>query len=535
MSHVLHKSDLHELIVLEDKHNDESIKVDDGGKGNAHFIDEHHLVLHKDGKVDDRTTIYDPFKFKEILENYSKPIEPDHLFECLPSNLRPSPDGEGSGLEKANYSVPTSIPPMVLPLLHGLAQQMVKAGHQQQLIKTYRDTRRAVLEQSLQKLGVERFSKDEVHKMKWDILGAKIKNWIHYMRISVKLLFAMEKKNCNQIMDGVEPLRDQSFAEITTVSFDMLLSFGYAIAISRSPDKQFVMIDMYEIMREFQSEFELLFASKPCTEMKEDALNLTKLLAQTVQETIADFEDAVEMDTTETAVIDGSVHPLTSYVVTYVKYLFDYKSTLRLIFQEFDSANDPDTELRSAIRGIMRALRNNLDGKSRQYEEAALTQLFLMNNMYYIVRNFKRTEEARNWLGDDWVQTYGRIVQQHAQRYQTISCNKLLQCITVQSSDSSSIEDENITKTLVEDKFNTFNSQFEELHQRQCQWIVPDIELRESLRLAIAEILLPPYKSFLKLNGPIIEDGKNPQKYIRFTPEDLEQKLNDFFEGQNLD
>lgn len=57
--------------------------------------------------------------------------------------------------------------------------------------------------------------------------------------------------------------------------------------------------------------------------MKEDALNLTKLLAQTVQETIADFEEAVEMDATETAVMDGSVHPLTSYVVTYVKYLFE--------------------------------------------------------------------------------------------------------------------------------------------------------------------------------------------------------------------
>lgn len=79
---------------------------------------------------------------------FSKPIEPDHLFECLPSNLRPSSYGEGSGekshdphhngLEKSDFTVPTIIPPMVLPLLHDLAQQMVKDGHQQQLIKTYR-------------------------------------------------------------------------------------------------------------------------------------------------------------------------------------------------------------------------------------------------------------------------------------------------------------------------------------------------------------------------------------------------------------
>lgn len=80
---------------------------------------------------------------------------------------------------------------------------------------------------------------------------------------------------------------------------------------------------------------------------------------------------------------------------------------------------------------------------------------------------------------------------------------QILQCITVQSSGNSPIKNKSKTKTLVKDKFKSFNSQFEELRQRQCQWIVPDIELRESLRLAIAEILLPSYKSFLKRFGYI--------------------------------
>jgi len=31
---------------------------------------------------------------------------------------------------------------------------------------------------------------------------------------------------------------------------------------------------------------------------------------------------------------------------------------------------------------------------------------------------------------------------------------------------------------------------------------------------------------------PMIESGKNPQKYIRFSPEDLERMLNEFFEGK---
>jgi len=57
--------------------------------------------------------------------------------------------------------------------------------------------------------------------------------------------------------------------------------------------------------------------------MREAALNLSKRLAQTAQETFVDFEEAVEKDATKTTVMDGTVHPLTSYVINYVKFLYE--------------------------------------------------------------------------------------------------------------------------------------------------------------------------------------------------------------------
>jgi len=66
-----------------------------------------------------------------------------------------------------------------------------------------------------------------------------------------------------------------------------------------------------------------------------------------------------------------------------------YQTTLRLLFQEFDS-KDPDSELGAVTTRIMHALQNNLDGKSKQYKDVALTQLFLMNNVHYIVRSVRR-------------------------------------------------------------------------------------------------------------------------------------------------
>ncbi|KAG2383990.1 Exocyst complex component [Vigna angularis] len=475
-------------------------------------------------------------EFKHLLTNYSKPVEPDRLFECLPNSLRPSNSGkqsEGGGRnhsgkqssEAVTFALPTLIPPRVIPLLHDLAQQMVQAGHQQQLFRIYRETRATVLEQSLRKLGVERLSKDDVQRMQWEVLEAKIGNWIHYMRIAVKLLIAGEKKICDQIFDGVDSLKSQCFAEVTASSVAMLLSFGEAVAKSkRSPEKLFVLLDMYEIMRELQPEIEKLFESKACTEMREAAINLSKRLAQTAQETFVDFEEAVEKDATKTTVMDGTVHPLTSYVINYVKFL--YQSTLKLLFHEFDP-NDPDGQLAIITTRIMQALQTNLDGKSKQYKDPALTQLFLMNNIHYIVRSVRRSE-AKDMLGDDWVQIHRRIVQQHANQYKRISWAKILQCLTVPASENNNA----VTRTMIKDRFKTFNDQIEELHQRQSQWTVPDSELRESLRLAVAEVLLPAYRSFLKRFGPVIENGKNPYKYMVYSPEHLEQMLGEFFESK---
>nr|GFA40168.1 exocyst complex component EXO70A1-like [Tanacetum cinerariifolium] len=96
----------------------------------------------------------------------------------------------------------------------------------------------------------------------------------------------------------------------------------------------------------------------------------------------------------------------------------------------------------------------------------------------------------------------------------------ILQCLTVYVPGNDGISQAN-----VKERFKTFNTQFEELHQCQYQWSVPDSELRESLRLAVDEVLLPAYRSYRNRFGPMIEGCKYPSKYIRFTPEDLERIL----------
>uniref|UniRef100_M1BJ62 Exocyst subunit Exo70 family protein n=1 Tax=Solanum tuberosum TaxID=4113 RepID=M1BJ62_SOLTU len=73
----------------------------------------------------------------------------------------------------------------------------------------------------------------------------------------------------------------------------------------------------------------------------------------------------------------------------------------------------------------VKALQTNLDGKSKQYKDPSLTNLFLMNNIHYMVRSVRRSE-AKDLLGDDWVQRHRRVVQQHANQYKRIAWAKVL-------------------------------------------------------------------------------------------------------------
>ncbi|XP_042463890.1 exocyst complex component EXO70A1-like [Zingiber officinale] len=276
--------------------------------------------------------------------------------------------------------------------------------------------------------------------------------------------------------------------------------------------------------------------------MRNSAFTLTRHLAQTAQETFGDFQEAVEKDASKTFIADGTVHPLTSYVINYVKFLFDYQATLKQLFQEFGPGDGASSQLASITMRIMQALQRNLDVKSKMYKDTALQYLFLMNNIHYIVKSARRSE-AKDLLGDDWIQRHRRIVQQNANQYRRVAWSKILQTLSAQGLSSSGgsgvpgIEGGGssglVPKAILKDRFKSFNMQFEELCMRQCEWTVPDQELRESLRLAVAEVLLPAYRSFLKRFGPLLENGKNPSRYIKYSPENLETKLGELFEGQS--
>ncbi|OEL16420.1 Exocyst complex component EXO70A1, partial [Dichanthelium oligosanthes] len=444
-------------------------------------------------------------EFRQLMGTYSKPIEPDRLFDCLPKPLLASkgdPEAVGEqpskSFETVIYRTPTLIPPGILPLLHDIARQLVQDGNQQSCYRIYRYARGSALQLSLQKLGIEKLSKD-VQRMEWVALKMNIGTWTQVMQITIKVLLAGERKICDQIFDGISFNKDQYFAELAGSSVMTLLSFGDTVARSkRSDESLFVLLEMYSVMHELQPEVEVISQGKLCSEIQDAALNLTKSLAQAAQEALVDFEEAVEKDSSKTIMQNGTVHPFTIEVNNCVKSLFE--------------------------------------------------------------------SHAEDILGGDWIQRHRKIVQQNANQYKRVTWARILQTLTIQgtgctgSSSPSDVSSSGVSRNMIKERFKSFNMQFEELHAKQSQWTIPDQELRDNLRLAVAEVLLPAYRSFINLFGyvmlvflanaiilfcnmtvllfltfrSLIQRGKNPHKYIKHSPEALDQLLSQFFKGQQV-
>ena len=87
------------------------------------------------------------------------------------------------------------------------------------------------------------------------VLNVGILKLVLVMNVQIKLLFSAEHKLCDQIWYRLDPYREKCFADVTDSSVHMLLSFGEAIAKSKkTPEKLFVLLDMYETMRDLQPE-----------------------------------------------------------------------------------------------------------------------------------------------------------------------------------------------------------------------------------------------------------------------------------------
>ncbi|XWS71908.1 hypothetical protein CRYUN_Cryun03dG0178900 [Craigia yunnanensis] len=420
--------------------------------------------------------------------------------------------------------------------LHGIAKRMVAAGFGKECAHVYSTCRREFLEESISRLGLQKLSIDEVQKMPWQELEAEIERWIKAANVALRILFPSERRLCDRVLFGFSSAADLSFMEVCRGSTIQLLHFADAIAIgSRSPERLFKVLDVFETLRDLMPEFDSVFSDHYCLVLRNEAVTIWKRLGEAIRGIFMELENLIRRDPAKAAVPGGGLHPITRYVMNYLRAACRSRQTLEQVFDEsnvvvpsnkLDDRGSSLSSLSVQMAWIMELLESNLEVKSKIYRDSALCSVFMMNNVRYIVQKVNDSELG-SLLGDDWIRKHTAKVRQYCTNYQRSSWNKILGTLKL---DNSSLASNAIAKSMKE-KIKSFNLQFEEVCKTQSTWIVFDEQLREELRISVSRLLSPAYRNFIGRLQCIPEIGRNADKLIRYDPEDIEARINELFEG----
>ncbi|KAJ0709284.1 putative exocyst complex component Exo70, cullin repeat-like-containing domain superfamily [Helianthus annuus] len=425
--------------------------------------------------------------------------------------------------------------------LKAIADRMIRSGYEKECCQVYCNVRRDVLDECLLILGVEKVSIEEVQRIEWKVLDEKMKKWIQAVKVVVKALLFGEKQLCEQVFSESELIKEVSFVETTKGCVMQVLNFGEAVAIGqRSSEKLFRILDMYDVVADVLPDFETLFVDESgelvCNEVKA----VLSGLGEAAIGTFVEFENAVKGENSRRALQGGEIHPVTRYVMNYLKLLVDYSEILNILLpnsqdydlnsKEVDDIDSGDTlsPVSCRLLSLITSLEANLEEKSRLYDDNALKYIFLMNNILYIVQKVKDSD-LRNLLGDRWIRKHSGQIRQWHTSYLRSAWGKALLCL---KDDGIGGGSSSASKLLLKERFKNFNACFEEIYRIQSLWRVPDDQLREELRISISEKVLPAYRAFVGRFGSQLDGGRHSGKYVKYTIDDLENYLSDLFEGK---
>ncbi|KAG8235569.1 hypothetical protein J437_LFUL013119 [Ladona fulva] len=272
---------------------------------------------------------------------------------------------------------------------------------------------------------------------------------------------------------------------------------------------------------------------------------------------LEDFIESVKGDASTALPKDGTVHELTSNSLTFLEQLLDfvdtiggilsrdpqYTSLLQHLTQQapppplHSQADKNKVLLGIYIRRVLVQLNLALVGKSELYGagDACLRAIFRLNNSHYVSTALARSGllSVVSLAQPDCQQSYLDMIKENKRLY-TQSWNRLLSYICGADDvpaavvQAGKLRDKD--RSLVKEKFAGFNKEIEEIVKTQRGYSIPAVELREEVKKDNRELIVPKYKAFFEKYSNI-PFTKNPEKYVKYTPEQVADLINQLFDA----
>ncbi|XP_055628943.1 exocyst complex component 7 [Toxorhynchites rutilus septentrionalis] len=245
---------------------------------------------------------------------------------------------------------------------------------------------------------------------------------------------------------------------------------------------------------------------------------------------------------------DATVYELTSNTIWFLEQLQEHCDTIGSILQtESIYTNDLDriashknvpieqknkALLGIYVRKVLGELNYTIATKSEQYGDLATKQLFKLNNTHYILKSLQRSNliDIVALTEHDCEKRYQKMIQDLKRAYLS-SWSKLLANITpledIPKPVGNRVKDKE--RAIIKERFSSFNKELDDALRTQRAISVPDVLLREGIKRDNAEHIVPHYNAFFEIYSDV-HFSKNPEKYVKYRPTDVNAMLNSFFD-----
>ncbi|XP_023540144.1 exocyst complex component EXO70B1-like [Cucurbita pepo subsp. pepo] len=423
-----------------------------------------------------------------------------------------------------------------------IAETMICAGYEKECCFSYSLLRQSSFKGILNKYGYENISIDDIQKMQWEILQSEIDKWMAVVNKCSSSLFPGEWKLCDAVFADHPFIAHTLFSGLTRGIVIKLLNFANAVVLTkRSAEKMFKLLDMYETLRDLIPAFNG-FPENCRTELISEAEGAKRGIGEAIVGIFYDLESSIKSDNAKIPVPGGAVHPLTRYIMNYLKYACEYKETLEQVLEFLDpkaeenrpaiiDENDDESPRKSQlayqVTMVMDLLDANLAMRSKLYRDASLRYIFLMNNGRYIFQKIKSSSGITELMGDRWCRKRSTNLRRYHKNYQRETWSKVLQCLNHEGLQVNG----KVSKPILKERFKSFNAMFDEIHKTQSSWVVSDDQLQSELRISVSAVMIPAYRSFVGRFKQYFDPGRQSEKYIKYQPDDIEGLIEDLFDG----
>ncbi|XP_066353919.1 exocyst complex component EXO70B1-like [Miscanthus floridulus] len=351
-----------------------------------------------------------------------------------------------------------------------------------------------------------------------------LKVWTTAMHIIVGVLSEMQRQLNGRDLGYFNILKEDYFLAIAKQSIRKLLRAADSTCIQGAPPIDPVYMDTYTAPKPDLSKMVNLV-------MVYQALNysmptiLALLSGQTKESILAEGEGIihrlsdmfVKLSVEQTDLViarrldisDTGVHPFTRHIMDHVRMLVQHKSTVCLMLKGDLKA------FHELVAQLISSLESMLDRNSKGLHLPGQQQMFLLNNVHFMLQEAKIEKDLGRILGEGWLLQRNDQLDMFIAGYVDASWTPVISCV--------------LRRTLVREilwpLFDKFTSLFETTYRVHKTWKVSNPLIRNKVREAIFHKVIPVYRMHME------NCSEKQQKSARYSIQQLESQLQELFEG----